>query len=383
MPIEFSCPACRHWVGTPDAAAGKLGRCPNCKAVVVVPRESETPAASSAAPAAVIDFQCPHCRNLVRTPASAAGKNGRCPSCRAIVNIPLRSTIAPPAAPAAPTAKLAPDPRDPWLDLPPAARLGQQPLAAPPFAAPPPAPLPHEEAPAWMEVMERAVAEQRLRGGLAWERDSSLDNLVDTTFQLCSSAGESFDDMRLEGGYSNPLSFYIFSFLVYQLVTIGMYTGSFIFVQWRDGTLNQVEWLSVFHAVCLLVVLAIMSSLMIGLVSAFLSAGCMHLALLALGGARAGFESTLRVVCFSGGACAVLGATLILAPIAPIFSILLPIVGLHRVHRVPHWKSALAYLLGTLLTIAAVVLIVWIAIVLFVSALISQLRLQDILGRGA
>jgi len=35
-----------------------------------------------------IEFACPHCGNLVGTPAGAAGKKGRCPSCREIVDIP-------------------------------------------------------------------------------------------------------------------------------------------------------------------------------------------------------------------------------------------------------------------------------------------------------
>ena len=38
---------------------------------------------------AVIEFHCPHCHRLVRTPPGTAGKRGVCPGCRRIVDIPL------------------------------------------------------------------------------------------------------------------------------------------------------------------------------------------------------------------------------------------------------------------------------------------------------
>src|SRR5262245_13496706 len=57
MPIEFSCPNCRQMVRTPDQTAGRKGKCPQCKAVVQIPSHSTfqqvhatpSPTASSAA----------------------------------------------------------------------------------------------------------------------------------------------------------------------------------------------------------------------------------------------------------------------------------------------------------------------------------------------
>jgi phage FluMu protein Com len=37
-----------------------------------------------------IEFSCPHCQQLVRTPLTAAGKKGKCPKCNAVVQIPAR-----------------------------------------------------------------------------------------------------------------------------------------------------------------------------------------------------------------------------------------------------------------------------------------------------
>src|SRR5688500_10060952 len=100
MAIEFPCPTCRQLVRTPDAAAGKKGKCPSCGTVVIIPapitvvapsqepgpRVQESGArnqdpkdvgqdrAPSQPATATIEFACPTCRLVVRTPAAAAGK---------------------------------------------------------------------------------------------------------------------------------------------------------------------------------------------------------------------------------------------------------------------------------------------------------------------
>ena len=100
--IEFACPQCGLPVRTPLATAGKKGKCPSCGAVVPIP--AHTPAAGAvrpdagvspgrlvaqeSAPPPRIEFACPHCHNLVRTPSGSAGKKGRCPSCKRVVKIP-------------------------------------------------------------------------------------------------------------------------------------------------------------------------------------------------------------------------------------------------------------------------------------------------------
>lgn len=100
--IEFACPQCGLPVRTPLATAGKKGKCPNCGAIVPIP--AQTPAAGAvrrdagvspgrlaaqeSVPPPRIEFACPHCHNLVRTPSGSAGKKGRCPSCKRVVKIP-------------------------------------------------------------------------------------------------------------------------------------------------------------------------------------------------------------------------------------------------------------------------------------------------------
>jgi len=107
--IEFSCPQCRLPVRTPSSTAGKKGMCPNCGAVVPIPRQSARKSSHEAQggrrglvaqlmqkstdSSANIEFTCPHCQRLVRTPPGMAGKKGKCPGCGRIVNVPMAKSV--------------------------------------------------------------------------------------------------------------------------------------------------------------------------------------------------------------------------------------------------------------------------------------------------
>ncbi|WP_425617066.1 hypothetical protein NA78x_000735 [Anatilimnocola sp. NA78] len=152
MTIEFPCPQCAQLVRTPDAAAGKRGKCPSCAAVVQIPLASRPPAtpppkpapgspsawpptkpptkpattkpAAPSPPAAAqppkaeptktdpaetgpIEFFCASCGQQVRTPRAAAGKKGKCPHCASVVQIPLSNKAAAASAAARPAARSA------------------------------------------------------------------------------------------------------------------------------------------------------------------------------------------------------------------------------------------------------------------------------------
>jgi serine/threonine protein kinase len=94
--IEFTCPECGLPVRTPIVTAGKKGKCPSCGVIVPIPKHPSSapnrPAqgvpASSGSQSRPIEFSCPHCSHLVRTPPGTAGKKGRCPNCARVINIP-------------------------------------------------------------------------------------------------------------------------------------------------------------------------------------------------------------------------------------------------------------------------------------------------------
>ncbi len=115
MAIEFDCPNCKQLVKTPDAAAGKKGRCPNCQSVVQIPTASTATAAPRKVPISEaetrdlspevegpFEFPCPSCGSTMRATTATVGKKGRCAACKNVVVIPS-PPAAKPSAPA-PTA---------------------------------------------------------------------------------------------------------------------------------------------------------------------------------------------------------------------------------------------------------------------------------------
>lgn len=98
MAIQFYCPGCGNLMRTPDETAGRKGRCPNCGLKIQIPTESlasgesEGLVVEDAEPHAVeeakIEFYCSHCGRQVRVAAAAAGQRGKCPGCQAVVQIP-------------------------------------------------------------------------------------------------------------------------------------------------------------------------------------------------------------------------------------------------------------------------------------------------------
>ena len=93
MAIEFPCCQCREMMRTPNSAAGKKGKCAHCGVVQQIPPKSQPAVTANGK----IEFDCQQCRQTVRVPATAAGKKGRCPHCQEVVQIPEQSQ--PPAVP--------------------------------------------------------------------------------------------------------------------------------------------------------------------------------------------------------------------------------------------------------------------------------------------
>lgn len=105
MPIEFYCPGCGNLMRTPDETAGRKGRCPTCQLKVQIPAGTVASASSenAAARAATISgtsatnsqpirFNCGSCGKTLSVAAANAGKTGQCPHCSARMSIPNRSS---------------------------------------------------------------------------------------------------------------------------------------------------------------------------------------------------------------------------------------------------------------------------------------------------
>lgn len=108
MAVEFTCPECSQLVRTPDEAAGKKGRCPFCSAVVHIPSpypmdpgpgraaESGDPSASDTSDK--ISFEC-SCGKILSASADMVGNKARCPRCGTMSRVPPESTAVPPSPP--------------------------------------------------------------------------------------------------------------------------------------------------------------------------------------------------------------------------------------------------------------------------------------------
>jgi DNA-directed RNA polymerase subunit M/transcription elongation factor TFIIS len=107
MPIEFYCPGCGNLMRTPDETAGRKGRCPTCQLKVQIPANSvATTSSESAVPRSAIAaspqgngpepirFDCGSCGKTLSIPAINAGKKGQCPHCGKLLSIPWKSPAA-------------------------------------------------------------------------------------------------------------------------------------------------------------------------------------------------------------------------------------------------------------------------------------------------
>ncbi len=125
MAIRFTCSHCSRSLTVKDELAGKRGRCPYCKQVIVVPasratapvRDPRKPDAeslalaalglsssetitgaetvSSSKPAPPIQVTCSWCDHQFEVEGSLAGKQTPCPECRRIVRVPAAQTQSP------------------------------------------------------------------------------------------------------------------------------------------------------------------------------------------------------------------------------------------------------------------------------------------------
>ncbi|MEX2176278.1 MAG: YIP1 family protein [Pirellulaceae bacterium] len=389
MPIEFPCPTCHQQVRTPDAAAGKKGKCPTCGTVVIIPapvvallpsqtptpHRTPKPAATPSKPATTpqperptegIEFACPMCRQTVRTPASAAGKKGKCPHCQGVVQIPaakasgkqshsdpeiidleeMPEPVNPPRAGWVPG--LTPLPADLVASLPVANPLGLPPKpAGSPFATSYGSPAatafesPKPIRPARSDIRRR---------GLAWEREPSLESFGDTMNYVLGTPEQAFQEMRRDGGVGNPMMFIIIGLVIGQVAT-SLYYVIFlaIMLAGREGPF-PLEALVIGGTLNLIG--SVLGAVVAGAIGTFLTAAIFHVTLTVVGGANASYEATYRAVCFCYGSIAVMNAIPIVGPILALFyGVVVMIHGLTHTHETSGGKATAAVLLPLLLVL--------------------------------
>lgn len=96
MVIRFSCPHCSYVMGVPEAKAGTIGTCPQCKNRVEAPYASEMTGTASLSVAGTtsagthhgMKFFCGDCGAILEKPKANAGTHVTCPMCKSQVPVP-------------------------------------------------------------------------------------------------------------------------------------------------------------------------------------------------------------------------------------------------------------------------------------------------------
>lgn len=186
--------------------------------------------------------------------------------------------------------------------------------------------------------------------GFPWEKRREVGffpAVFETIRLVLIEPGRAFTAMPLSGGLGAPLFFYVL------IGTIGALVG--VFYQTAFGVMDTAatpEQQAVMAALSSVAVIGAVIMLMpfVLVAVAFFSAGLLHLMLMVLGGANRPFEATFRVVCYAGGATAVLQLLPICGSwLATGWYLVALIIGISQVQNIGKWRAAVAILLPAVL----------------------------------
>jgi hypothetical protein len=183
------------------------------------------------------------------------------------------------------------------------------------------------------------------RAGLPWDQRQTkgfFNAFVETMVMVLTKPVEAFTVMRRQGGFGDPLIYsvcgggigllfyFVYQFFITSLGTLGN----------RENPLAHLVGTGiggVFLIICIPLLIVI---------GAFVGSAILHLCLLLVGGAKQPFETTFRVVCFSGGSV----GPIMIVPlcggfIACVWKIVLYCIGLARAHETDTGRAVLAVFL--------------------------------------
>ena len=185
-------------------------------------------------------------------------------------------------------------------------------------------------------------------GGLLWDRTGSGSYVSDwwqTTINVLLSPIQTFRSAQITGGYAKPLAF----------MAIGSTLGGLVSVLLQSllqmTTAAQSEaGASALLALPLGLLCAVVLLPILAVICAFIGGGIIHLFLMMFGGAKEGFEATMRAYCYPAGATQTLGVIPGLGSLVALvwFPVVLAIA-LKEMHKTEYWKVILAILIPAFL----------------------------------
>jgi hypothetical protein len=182
------------------------------------------------------------------------------------------------------------------------------------------------------------------RSGLPWDERHTkgfFSAFIETLQMVLTRPGEAFTAMRREGGLGEPL--------IYALIggTLGTVVGLFyrFALQSVFAGFGRTDALNHLLGGAALILVMIISPLLV-VIGTFIVSAILHLCLMIVGGARQSFETTFRVVCFSGGSVNPLQLIPICGGlIAFVWGLVLYCIGLARSHEIETGRAVIAVLL--------------------------------------
>ena len=315
-----------------------------------------------------IEFRCSQCNQLLRVPEDAAGKNARCPKCQALMTVPGAS--APPTGElplsAEPGGQSTAPPSGPFAPLP---SMSDRPAFASGGAAIPPKPAAENPfgsdvgtdspgpsgtinpyaSPAATAYGYAPQFEVGGRPGLPWEnRGRSFSTWWETTKLCLMQPSYAYGVMRQYGGLGEPMLF----------SGVGLAVGTFGQMLWyvplmvlitAAGGQGQAGGGEIAAIAGIQVVTQLISSVFGVLLGATLGliigAAISHVCLMAVGGAKQSYETTLRVIGYAQGSTAWMNVIPGGGLVAFVWLFVLEIVGFSKAHDIDMGKSALAVFL--------------------------------------
>jgi hypothetical protein len=204
-------------------------------------------------------------------------------------------------------------------------------------AAAPAAPPPQTGA---TSILERPAG----GSGLPWDERQTkgfFNAFVETLLMVLGKPSVAFTAMKREGGLGEPLLYLVvgssFGIIVYFLMTLLL--PSAIPLGDRHGLTRLVG--AGIGSVFMIILAPVFAA-----IGAFVASAIFHVCLMIVGGARQSFETTFRVVCFTGGSV----DPLLIIPfcgglIVGIWKIVLYCIGLSRAHETDIGRAVLAVFL--------------------------------------
>jgi hypothetical protein len=187
------------------------------------------------------------------------------------------------------------------------------------------------------------------RSGLPWENRAGrpfFSAFIETLQMVLSRPAVAFTAMKREGGLGDPLLYALigecFGLIVYFVYSMLFHSfGGF------GERNNPVAHLAAMGIGWILLLILAPVFIVIGI---FVGSAILHVCLMIVGGAKQGFETTFRVVCYAGGSV----GPLLVVPfcgglIAGVWRIILSCIGLARAHETDTGRAVLAVLLPLIL----------------------------------